>query len=55
MELGVWKRLRLDMVQLYANPADEHKVKSAESIHFIKLFATRDTRKIRSYRIASNH
>ncbi|MDA2928467.1 site-specific integrase [Acidobacteria bacterium AH-259-O06] len=38
MELGGWKRL--DMVKRYANPADEHKVKSIESIQFTTLFTT---------------
>ena len=38
MELGGWKRL--EMVKRYANPADEHKVKSIESISFTTQFTT---------------
>ena len=36
MELGGWKRL--DMVKRNANPADEHKVKSINSIYFTTGF-----------------
>ena len=36
MELGGWKRL--DMVKRYATPADEHKVKSINSINFTTGF-----------------
>ena len=37
-ELGGWKRL--EMVERYANPNDEHKVKAINSIHFTTLFTT---------------
>jgi len=43
-ELGGWKRL--DMVERYANPNDEHKVKAINSIQFTTLFTTPENSEI---------